>query len=85
MYGLVSFSETSLNMATCSIPTIHIPSIRVHVVFQSGEVCLGHMFQHKTNKIFIKFEDGTIQDRWILDSSVHSIDIIYPANSSCLF
>jgi hypothetical protein len=59
--------------------------IKVRVVLHSGEVVLGHLFQHAANKIFIQFDGGVIQDQWVLDSRLKSLEVLYPVNNTSLF
>ena len=72
------------------------PPLRVIMGMDSGATCYGHIYKKPLNipvggtvaggtvvQMWVHFEENTFPDRYILDSSIISLDVVHRAREIC--
>ena len=67
------------------------PPLRVIMGMDSGATCYGHIYKKHLNipvdgtvvQMWVHFEENTFPDRYILDSSIISLDVVHRAREIC--
>ena len=61
------------------------PPIRVLMQMDGGDICYGHIYKNVLDvqvdgawvQLWVKFEDDKFQDRYLLDSSIASFNVLH--------